>query len=260
MKKCLLLLLTGMLMLGACQQSEKGLKEDWRAKTQLQGTWVDAETEEVVFRAEGDTIFYTDEMSMPTYFRISDGQLFLGNDISYHIVKQTDNLFFFENQNGDVVKLNKSYTTQEEQFVTDQTPRTYCYTEVVKKDSVVQFGEHRYHWYIAINPTKYRVVKKAYNKDNMEVENVYYDNIIHLSIFEASVKLFSSDFRKQMFGQKVPNNFLEQAVLGNLEYSKADKNGLHFNATLCIPDDAQCYVVETVIDYHGQRSMNLIEY
>jgi hypothetical protein len=58
----------------------------------------------------------------------------------------------------------------------------------------------------------------------------------------------------------VPVKFLEEAVLANMEYSKADAAGLHFNATLCIPDGASCYLVETVISYKGQMTMKLLEY
>lgn len=259
-KKTLLLIIAGAVLLASCHISGHERAENRQAKSWMQGTWVDAETEELVFKAEGDTIYYSDGVSMPTYFKVVNDHLMLGGDVSYLVVKQTENQLWFKNQNGDVVKLNKSQTIQEEVFVTDPTPSVYNYTEVMKKDSVVKYGEQRYHWYIAINPTKFRVVKKTVNKDDIEVENVYYDNIIHLSVFQGSTQLFSSDLRKNMFNSKVPKNFLEQAVLGNLEYGNADQSGLHFNATLCIPDDAQCYVVELVIDYKGGYSMNLIEF
>ena len=58
----------------------------------------------------------------------------------------------------------------------------------------------------------------------------------------------------------MPADFLEQAVLGNMEFSHADAAGLHFQATLCIPDGASCYLVETLISYKGQLSMKTIEY
>ena len=96
------------------------------------------------------------------------------------------------------------------------------------------YGEQRYHWYIAINPTKYKVVKTSYSNDGVEVENDYYDNIIHLSLFRGAEKMFSSDLRKQMFNKQVPSQFLEQALLGDLQYDQVDSQGFHFTATLCI--------------------------
>ncbi len=69
------------------------------------------------------------------------------------------------------------------------------YTHQVKIDSVVTFNGERYHWYIAINPTKYKVTKRTFNDDGLEVENVYSDNIMHISFFKGAQQLFSSDFR-----------------------------------------------------------------
>jgi hypothetical protein len=94
----------------------------------------------------------------------------------------------------------------------------------------------------------------------MEVENVYYDNIMHISVYNGAQSLYSSDFRKQQYMKLVPAKFLDEAVLANMEYSKADTDGLHFNATLCIPDGASCYLVETIISYKGQMTMKLLEY
>ena len=175
-------------------------------------------------------------------------------------MKQTEHLFWFTNQNGDVVKLQKSDDPVDETELVHDAPKIMTYSEQVKKDSVVLYNGERYHWYIAINPTKYKVVKRSYNDDGMEVENVYYDNIMHISVFQGARRLFSSDFRKQQYNQQVPQAFLEQAVLGDMEYSHTDAKGLHFNATLCIPDEASCYLVETLIDYRGTMTMQTVEY
>ena len=183
-----------------------------------------------------------------------------GLDAKYMIEKQTEHLFWFKNQNGDVIKLQKSDDAEDaEEFVHD-TPKIMSYTHQVKTDSVVTFGGDRYHWYIAINPTKYKVVKRSYSDDGLEVDNVYYDNIMHISVYKGANCLYSSDFRKQQYQSKVPADFLEGAILGNMEYSHTDAQGLHFNATLCIPDGASCYLVETLISFKGQMTMKLIEY
>lgn len=239
---------------------QKSVEENKEAKTMLQGIWVDSESGDVSFRVQGDTIYYADSTSMPAYFRIMGDSLVLASGASYGIVKQSEHLFWLKNQNGDVVKLAKSDDPADETEFVHDTPPVLSYTHQVKRDSAVVYGGERYHWYIAINPTKYKVTTRTYNDDGIEVENVYYDNIMHISVFQGSRQLYSSDFRKQQYADKVPADFLEQAVLGNMEYSHADAAGLHFQATLCIPDGASCYLVESVISYKGQHTMQLVEY
>ena len=245
----------------ACSGREgKPVAENKEAKTLLQGIWVDAESGDVSFRVKGDTIYYADSTSQPAYFRIIGDSLVLGSGASYGIVKQSPHLFWFSNQNGDVVKLEKNDDPIAEEAFVHDTPRVLSYTHQVKTDSVVNFGAERYHWYIAINPTKYKVVNHTYNEDGMEVENVYFDNIMHIAVYQGSRELYSSDFRKQQYASYVPADFLKEAVLGNMEFSHIDAAGLHFNATLCIPDGASCYLVESLIDYHGKMTMKLVEF
>lgn len=260
MKKLLTIsLLVGVLV--ACNQNNPSvLPEDKEAKALLQGVWVDEESGDVSFKVNGDTIYFSDATSMPAYFRIYEDSLYLGSGTSYGIVKQTEHLFWFNNQNGDLLKLEKSDGTDEGVGNEQTAPSILTYTHQVKIDSVVSYNRNRYHWYIAINPTKYKVAKRSYNEDGLEVENVYYDNIMHVSVFLGANKIFSSDFHKQQYKGLVPDAFLDEAILANMEYSHIDAQGLHFNATLCIPDGATCYMVESTISYTGVSSMKLVEY
>ena len=211
-------------------------------------------------RIDVDTIFYADTTSMPAYFKIVHDSLVLASGTTYGIVKQTPHLFWFSNQNGDIVKLEKSDDPADVTEFVHDTPKILSYTHQVKIDSVVTYNGERYHWYIAINPTKYKVTNRTFNDNSFEVENVYYDNIMHISVYHGATQLYSSDFRKQQYAQKVPKDFLEEAILGNMEFSHIDADGLHFNATLCIPDGVSCYLVESLISYQGKMSMKLIEY
>ena len=73
-------------------------KENKQAKAMLQGIWVDEQTEEVSFRAIGDTIFYPDTTSQPTYFKIVGDSLVLGSvGAKYPIVNQSEHVFCFQN-------------------------------------------------------------------------------------------------------------------------------------------------------------------
>ena len=254
------------LFLSACMNTggtdpsdSKERAEDLDAKAMLQGIWIESETDEVSFWAEGDSIYYPDSTSPPAYFYIVNDSFCLG-DNRYAIVKQTEHLFCFQNQVGEEMRFEKSEVAEDSLAFADRQPEILSLTEVMKIDSVVIYEGERYHWYIAVNPTKYRVTKMTYNSEGVGVENVYYDNIIHISLFKGSTRLFSRDFKKQMYGDNVPSEFLEQAVLGNMQYDHVDAKGLHFNATLCVPDGASCYLVETLIGFNGQMSMTLLEY
>lgn len=255
-----------LLLLAACKQQQEHVDaaaeepvENLEAKAMLQGIWIESETDQVSFRAFGDTIYYPDSTSQPAYFRIVNDSLCLG-DNRYAIVKQTDHLFCFQNQAGDEMRLEKSEMAEDSMAFSASQPEILSLTEVLKTDSVVTFGGERYHWYIAVNPTKYRVTKTTYNSEGVGVENIYYDNIIHISLYRGATCLFSRDFKKQMYSQNVPPEFLDQAVLGNMRYDHIDARGVHFNATLCIPDGASCYLVETLVGFDGKTSMKVLEY
>ena len=249
-----------MVVLVACNQNNSSsLADDKEAKAMLQGTWIDEESGDVAFLVKGDTLYFADATSMPTYFRIYEDSLYLASGTAYGVVKRTEHLFWFNNQNGDLLKLQKS-NDADDADVGLSAPSVLSYTHQVKIDSVVSYNGNRYHWYIAINPTKYKVTKRAYNEDGLEVENVYYDNIMNVSVFQGARRIFSSDFHKQQYKGLVPDAFLEEAIFANMEFSSIDAAGLHFNATLCIPDGATCYMVESTISYTGVASMKLLEY
>ncbi len=262
-RDCIIAFLFCLSFLACKQQRADGsindASEDLEAKAMLQGIWIESETEEVSFLAKGDTIFFPDSTSQPSYFCIVRDSFCLGEN-RYAITKQTEHLFCFQNQAGEEVRLEKSENKEDSLAFSDNQPEILSLNEVLKIDSVVSFGGERYHWYIAVNPTRYKVTKETYNSDGVSVENVYYDNIIHISLYRGSACLFSRDFKKQMFADDVPQQFLEQAVLGNIKYDHVDSRGVHVNANLCIPDVASCYLVETLIGFDGQMTKKLLEY
>ena len=161
---------------------------------------------------------------------------------------------------GDIVELARSENPADTLYFTHREPATLTYNEVVKKDTVVVYNGQRYHCYVAINPTKYKVIRKTFNDDGVVVTNVYYDNIIHLSIFQGTQKLYSRDFRKAMFADFVPERFLSQSVLTNMDYSSVDDEGFHFNVMLCIPDVASCYLLDANVSLAGEMSLEVKEY
>ena len=233
--------------------------ESIRAKEMLQGIWMDSETEEIVFRVEGDTIFYADSTSAPAYFRIVDDSMQLGT-FRYAIEKQSEHTFWFRNQSGDLMKLARCDDPQARFAFKEATvPHPIRLNELVKSDSVVVYNSERYHWYITINPTKYRVSKTSFSDEGIGVETIYYDNIINLTLYKGAQRLFSRDIRKQAYASDVPQNFLNQSVLGNMQFEHIDQDGFHFDATLSIPDGESSYLIETIVSFDGQLSTRLRE-
>ena len=145
-------------------------------------------------------------------------------------------------------------------YFTHKQTATLTYNEVVKKDTVVYHGGDRYHCYVYVNPSRLKVRKTNYTDEGIAVENVYYDNVIHICVYKGRTCLFSRDYSKKSFTGMVPESFLGQAILSNMEFDRADRDGCHFNATVCIPDDAGCYMVGICVDYAGKPEMELLEY
>lgn len=245
---------------GGQPQPAEQREESRRAKQLLQGVWMDEDTETLAFRMKGDTVYYADSTSMPAYFRVIDDTLYIGTSGRYYIEKQTEHVLWFKNPNGETVKYVKNDNQTMDRVFEKAKPQILELTDVLKRDTVVFYEGDRYHLYIAVNPTKYKVSRQVVNEDGLTVENAYYDNIIHLSIFKGAAQLFSRDFRKQAYQRHVTPQFYQQSILNNMEFNKIDAGGFHFNVSLCIPEDASCYLIDQVVAFNGKTSTQLLEY
>lgn len=229
-------------------------KEDTRAKKLLQGIWLNEDDEDVAFRVKGDTIYYPDSTSQPVYFCIYGDTLVMkgARDVKYPILKQAAHLFEFKSPSGDVIKLTK--TSDKTYLKSFQQEKTVALNQnkLIKRDTIVSHGENRYHLYVQVNPTTYKVFKSSMNDDGVQVDNVYFDNIINLNVFHGANRLFSHDFKKKDFGNKVPQSFLEQAVLSDLLFEGIDEKGIHYLAVLAMPDSSLSYQVKIVVSYQGK--------
>ena len=261
-----LVLFLSLYLISCGQKEQKGdapvkdePQENLEAKAILQGVWLDSETEEPFFKALGDTIFFADATIQPAYFCIVGDSIKIGSS-TYRVTFQTEHNFKFRNPGGDVVELVKREVDDvEHPEFEEQVPQIISTTEVINIDSVVFYGGQRYHWYITVNPTRYRVMRTTYTPDGVAVEKEYYDNIIHVSLFHNNRRLFTRDFNKQAYAADVPEDFLQQSILGNIAFDKVDAKGFYFDATVCIPDGESCYMIETIISFDGQLTMNLLE-
>lgn len=233
--------------------------EDKNAKAMLEGVWLDADENTVTFRIKGDTIYYPDTISQPVEFKIiGDTMVMYGSRVSkYPVVKQTAHLFEFKNLSGDVVRLVKSDNPNDIQSFMRHNTVVLNQNKVIKRDTVVAYGDKKYHCYVQINPTTYKVYRPAYNEEGLEVENVYYDNIIHVSIFSGASKMFSKDFKKDDFAGFVPKSMMRQSILSDIRLVQAGKTGIRYQTQLAVPDSPSSFIVELTVAYDGNVSMQV---
>lgn len=259
----LLFLLSMAFALASCRgksSDKEEVTENIAAKKMLQGIWLDEDEQDVAFKAQGDTIYYPDSTSQPVYFQIIGDTLVLhsANVVKYPILKQTRNLFIFRNQNGDEVKCVLSDDPDDATFFSTKRPQPLNQGKLIKRDTVVVYNDERYHCYVQVNPTTYKVVKASYNDEGVEVDNIYYDNIVNLNVYHGATRLFAGDFRKQQFAKIVPPDFLKQSVLSDLTFFRCDEQGIHYLASLVIPDDGMSsFLVNITVAYNGRMTMKV---
>lgn len=236
---------------------------DRDAMRRFEGIWVDGETEAVLLQVRGDSIFYPDTANLPARFVIfNDTLLILGaNNIRYPIRHQGEYTFDYVNLQGEVISLHRSDNPDDSMLFARRQYAPIVVGQLVRRDTVVYVPDgSRYHLYIDINPTSRKVFRSSYTDDGMAVQHVYYDNIIHISVYDGRRKIYSRDISKEMFSELIPSEFLSGAILSNMEWGASDNRQTTFNATLCEPEGARCYVVGLHVSYDGTLSTELTEY
>ncbi len=262
MRHSILYILLSLMVFTACKHSAETPVvpgEDTRAKQLLQGIWLEADNGDPFFRVKGDTIFYPDSTSLPVFFKVIDDTLVLEgfSTTKYPIVRQTPHLFDFKNQNGETIRLTKSENDDDAMFFENQTPVVLNQNQLIKRDSIVTYDGVRYHCYVQVNPTTYKVIKPTYNEDGVEVDNIYYDNTIHLAVFQGTGRVYSHDFYKKDFKELIPDSFLRQSILSDMTFLKTDEHGISYLAQLYVPDSMSSYVVQITISFNGKMTMQL---
>lgn len=245
---------------GTPQHKAAGPEENREAKSLLQGIWLDDNTETALIKVKGDTLFYADAGAAPVAFKVvGDSLITYGvRTNSYKIEKQGEYIFWIHSSVGDVIRLHKA-DNQFDSLSFVHTQEVPVYTEVIKKDSVVMYDNVRYRGYVYINPSKMKVVRPGVSGEGLGVDNVYYDNIIHICVYEGRKSLYAKDINKQMFKGVVPDEFLQGAILSDMDFCGVDAKGYHYRATVCIPDGASCYMVNITASTQGELSYELVK-
>ena len=240
------------------QHSVSNMEGDSLLMNRLQGSWEDEYIGNVVFTIQGDTIFYNDSLSAPAPFFIKNDTLFVGGegDISYILKKITASTLVLASYNGEELSLVRCEKTLRPAPRSDARV-TINQHKKIKRDTVMTYGGRRYHAYSQVNPTTYRVYRQTTNPDGLNVESVYYDNIVYIGVYGEKGKIFSQDFHKQDFSTLVPQNFLSDAVLSEILFDKATVDGVSFIAVLAIPDSETSYRININISPDGEKTLTL---
>lgn len=236
-----------------------GVQEDAEAKRLLQGIWLNEFEDDVVFKVHGDTIYYPDSTSVPVYFKVVQDSLVLQPaSAKYAIVKQSEHLFVFRNQYGDVVRLVKSDNPDSNEYAfSRKQPVALNQKSLIKRDTVISYNKERYHLYVQVNPTTYKIIKNTYTDEGVEVGNIYYDNIVHVSVFNGADRLFSRDFKKEDFKSLIPQQFYAQCILSDIVFERLTAGGVVYKAYLPIPDSTTSYIIKIDISFKGQFELSI---
>ncbi|HJC99057.1 MULTISPECIES: DUF4738 domain-containing protein [Bacteroidaceae] len=224
----------------------------------LQGIWVDDNTGLPMLKIKNDSIFLASQVNAPFCFSISGDTLQAksSEQTTYRIVKIEEHVFQFYTSLGDLVSLHKSDT---DTIPFGYQPVAKPEKKVIEKDSVFYFQGKRYRGYAYINPSTKKVFRPTVTEEGMIVDNVYYDNIIHICVYQGKQCLYAKDIEKEMFAATVPDDFLQMSILSDMSFIGVDSDGYHYQATISMPDDLSCYYVNLLIDEEGVLTFKLKE-
>lgn len=239
------------LLLFSCTNGKntKAEEEDLTAKAMLQGIWTDDDTDMPLLRIEGDTMYYSNPQNLPVAFKVIRDSIYLcGNyTVAYKIDRQTDYNFWFHSAADNIVKLRKSENVDDSLFFLNQEVEVIPITSTVtKKDSIVIYKGRRIRGYVYINPSQMKVTRTSYTENGIGVDNSYFDNVIHVCIYEGRNMLYGKDFMKKDFSDIFPAEQLKQMILEDMHFMGVNSNGYHYQATLRIPESS----VYNLIDVH----------
>lgn len=236
---------------------------DADAMARLAGIWVNEDTNAVLLKVEGDSIVYADSTVVPARFVVrNDTLVVMGVEEMHYAIEQiSDDVFYYQTLTGESIHLVRSHSPAD--------TLAFCHTEPeaieldaapVERDTVMYAPSgKRYHLYVKVNPSLSKVYVNSYNEEGMAVRTAYYDNVVHIGVFNGATRICSHDFRKADFADFVPSAFYDSAVLANIEFGRIDEEGTHFQAELSQPESYTSYVVNIMVSHEGEITVEAVE-
>lgn len=243
--------------------SHKGNKTerttDPNIKALLQGVWLDKNTESPVLKIEGDSLLYASNSNVRMRYLVTEDTLFVQGlyTVPYPLIECSEHALSFKTPMGDEMYLYKD--ERGDITITPMSaPVSKPVSQVIKKDSVVMVGKQRYRGYVTINPTTVKVVRPGVTEDGFSIDNVYFDNIIHICVYEGRNEVCGKDIKRNMFDGIVPAEFLSVSILQDMSFLGMKNNKFVFRATLRVPDGPS-YYAQVQIDESNKIEILLIE-
>lgn len=228
--------------------------EDKEVKEMLQGLWMDEITESPLLQIKGDTIYYTNPAASPVAFKVVGDSLktYGVQTTGYYMERRSRQTLWLQSSIGGSIHLYKAEDAIDSLTFVQKKETQHPERNVIQKDHVVHYNNVRYRGYVYINPSNIKVVQPSLSEDGFQVDNVYYDNIIHICVYEGKKCLFSKDIRKDDFAGTIPDDFLQWAVLSDMDFIGVNAEGYQYQATVCIPNGASCYLVNLSVSTDGR--------
>ena len=260
----MLVLLLSLLIAVGCKngtKSESTQEDDLVAKKTIQGIWTNDLDGSSALYIKGDSLYYPDPQSEPAKFHIANDTLYVesSHPTKYHLIKFTHDLLKFTAENGDETTLVKS---KDKSLLADfginlKKPSEINQGKLIKKDTIVSVGETRMHAYIQVNPTSYKVFRPYMNDDGVSVDHIYYDNIIHVALFNGAKSVLNRDYHKQDFKGLVDKGYISQSILSDIVVDHVTPDAVCFVAILTTPETDISYNVNISVSADGKVHLSL---
>ena len=92
------------------------------------------------------------------------------------------------------------------------------------------------------------------------MDNVYYDNVIHICVYEGKKMLYGQDItKKNVLRIYSLAEMLDQAILADMNFMGVDSKGYHYQATLGIPESSVYSLVNMIIGFDCTMSIEKAE-
>ena len=65
--------------------------------------------------------------------------------------------------------------------------------------------------------------------------------------------------KKQDFKSLIPEEYFQRAILSDMDFVNVNARGYHYQATLCIPNAASCYLINLYVSFNGEITYELAE-
>lgn len=250
--------------LAACGRTDDNSPNAMEEKSALmasfmQGVWIDDDSGAPFIKVRGDSIYFASRVNVPIAYRVEGDTLIIygGEAAKYLIDMMDESTFRFFTASGDLMSLHKSEndTLNFGSLVQSPVPEH----EVIEKDSVIFSQGVRYRGYVYINSTDIKVSSPYFSEDGMYMDNVFFDNVIHICVYQGTQRLFGKDIRREMFEGIVPDDYLRYSILDDMNFIGVSPRGYTYSATICSPGSPSCYCVEVFVSKEGELKLTLVQ-